>query len=162
MAELLKEPPLRVIKAAFVKRFSGSLRNQELWDTWDRPEYLTGVLYGADQAKREGEASMSAIEFGVASGQGLLTLQAAAQAVEAETGVGVYVYGFDSGIGLYPAVCGYRDHPDKWQMGDYPMFNEEALRSQLTSKTSLILGDVATTASEFGCQTGISRRIRRI
>jgi hypothetical protein len=34
-------------------------------------------------------------------------------------------------------------------MGDYPMFNEEALRSQLTSKTSLILGDVATTASEF-------------
>jgi hypothetical protein len=66
MAELLKEPPLRIIKAAFVKRFSGSLRSQELWDTWDRPEYLTGVLYGADQAQREGEALISAIEFGVA------------------------------------------------------------------------------------------------
>jgi hypothetical protein len=149
MIELLKEPPFRIFAAALVKRLSRSLRGQELWDTWDRPEYLTGVLHGADQAKNEGVTSISVIEFGVASGQGLLALQAAANAVEIETGVEVYVYGFDSGLGLGAPAGGYRDHPDKWQAGDYPMLDEKVLRSRFTPKTSLVLGDVAETAANF-------------
>ena len=131
-----------------VKRFSRSLRQQELWDTWDRPNYLTGVLRGADQAKEENINKICALEFGVASGRGLLALQAVAEAVEAETGVAVEVYGFDTGQGLTPPAE-YRDHPDRWQAGDFAMMDQTALRQKLKPRTQLVLGDVADTVDKF-------------
>lgn len=115
-----------------------------LWDAADRPQYLFGLLRAADQAKREGRLSFSAIEFGVAEGYGLLELQAHAAAVGKETGVNIDVYGFDSGSGL-PATCGdYRDHPDIWQPGDFQM-NCDKLRKQLSKPTKLVLGNVEQT-----------------
>jgi hypothetical protein len=91
---------------------------------------------------------MSVIEFGVASGRGLLTLEKHAADVEKETGVRIAVYGFDSGAGLPKPTGDHRDHPDLWLAGDYPM-DEAALRSRLSKRTTLVIGDVAETVPRF-------------
>jgi len=114
----------------------------------ERPYYLCGILAAADLAKSSGIDSIYVVEFGVARGNGLLAMQECAQMVEKETGVSLKVVGFDSGFGL-PSVRGdYRDHPDKWLAGDYPM-DEEWLRARLLPSTELILGDVRQTVPEF-------------
>jgi hypothetical protein len=142
------EPPFRMAAKAAIMMFSHSIRTKALWDAVDRPNYLNGVLTAADQAKREGKDAISVFEFGVAGGAGLLALQGYAAAVEKETGVTIYVYGFDHGRGL-PELCGdYRDHPDQWKQGDYWM-DEPALRRRLTQRSSLILGNVRDTLPEF-------------
>lgn len=118
------------------------------WNIAERPHYLLGVYRGAQQAKVEGVSEISVIEFGVASGAGLLALERCARDVEIETGVRIKVFGFDSGGGL-PESCGdYRDHPDFWTPCDYPM-DVDALKAKLTDRTELVLGNVATTVPEF-------------
>jgi hypothetical protein len=87
----------------------------------------------------------SVIEFGVAEGYGLLALQRHAAMVERHTGIRVFVYGFDGGSGLPQGTGDYRDHPDVWKPGDYRM-DEAQLRRQLTASTTLVIGDVGTTA----------------
>ncbi len=89
-----------------------------------------------------------AIEFGVARGHGLLAMQEYAQMVEKETGVRIKVAGFDTGIGLPPTKGDYRDHPDRFIEGDFPM-DEKWLRARLLPSTELILGDVFVTVPEF-------------
>ena len=71
---------------------------------------------------KEGIPAISAIEFGVAGGSGLLALEREAAAVEAELGVAIKVYGFDNGPAGLPEFIGdHRDHPDKWRPGDFPL-----------------------------------------
>jgi len=108
-----------------------------------------GTRFAAQQAQREGVSEISVIEFGVAGGNGLLALQTEAEAVERETGVGIRVFGFDAGPGGMPTLCGdHRDHPDLWQAGDYPM-DVEALKRRLTSRTTLIIGDIRERIEHF-------------
>lgn len=141
---ILKEPPFRIVSRAMTKRLATSVRTQALWDTSPRPQYLTGVLAAADQAKRESVSAISVFEFGVAGGNGLVALAQSAIDVERETGITIRVYGFDAGSGL-PELCGdHRDLPDQWRPGDYPM-DEAALRAKLPSNTTLIIGDIADT-----------------
>jgi hypothetical protein len=72
-----------------------SIRTKDRWNAADRPHYLAGVLYAAQQAQREGVEAISVVEFGVAEGYGLLALQALE-----ETGI-------DRGLGCRPgAVLG--------------------------------------------------------
>jgi hypothetical protein len=127
-----------------IKRLPCSIRTQERWDTSPRPQYLAGVLAAADEARQEGVAEISVFEFGVAGGNGLLALGDVAAAVEAETGIKIAVYGFDTGSGLPELTGDYRDYPDHWQPGDYPM-NEESLRSRLRPNTQLVIGNVRDT-----------------
>ncbi|MDA2916804.1 hypothetical protein MYX64_08210 [Nitrospinae bacterium AH_259_B05_G02_I21] len=118
------------------------------WDACARPPYLFGLLHAAYQAIDKKVPAISAIEFGVADGEGLLILEEYASAVERETGVITKVYGFDTGKG-YPELCGdYRDHPDMLNPGQYPM-DEAALRQRLSSRTTLIIGDVAQSVPDF-------------
>jgi len=100
-----EEPPFRLVTRAIIKRTPTSARTKARWDAVARPNYLAGILGGADQAKREGASKISVIEFGVAGGNGLVLMQEYAAAVERETGIGIAVYGFDAGGGL-PALCG--------------------------------------------------------
>jgi hypothetical protein len=111
-----------------------------------RPQYGFGLLHAARLARRLGIPGISALEFGVAGGNGLLALEAHATRVTRETGVEVEIYGFDSGAGLPPAVD-YRDLPYAWEPGFYAM-DEEKLKARLTS-ASLIIGDVRETTSRF-------------
>lgn len=151
-ARIIREPPFRLLTYCLVRRFAKSIRTKERWDAVERPQYLTGVLAAADQAVREGIAEISVFEFGVAGGNGLVAMQAYAAAVELETGIRIRVVGFDTGDGL-PELCGdYRDHPDAWRAGDYPM-DWRALSHQLLPRTTIILGRISDTLPRFLGQT---------
>lgn len=145
---LLMEPPFRFLTRALLKILPISVRARELWGISSRPGYLLGLLNGADLARYQGVPEICVLEFGVAGGQGLIALQAEAEAVEQETGVRIKVYGFDRGTGLPDTTNDYRDHPDYWKPGDFPM-DEHLLRSKLQPRTQLILGDVEATTQQF-------------
>jgi hypothetical protein len=108
--------------------------------------YAWGVLQGAALAKVLGHPRISVVEFGVAGGSGLLSLERVAELVEQNTGVGIDVYGFDAGKGL-PKPKDYRDVPYMWEEGDFSM-DEHQLRGRLT-RAQLRLGLVEQTVPEF-------------
>jgi hypothetical protein len=145
---ILQEPPFRLLTKAIVRNLPVDIRTRAHWDAVARPHYLVGVLAAADQAKGQAIEHISIIEFGVAGGAGLLQLQKIASAVEKETGVRIAVFGFDRGGGLPDSSGDYRDHPDRWRPGDFPM-DVALLRTRLEPRTSLILGDVRDTVPQF-------------
>jgi hypothetical protein len=143
------EPPLRLLVRLVLKGVPAAASTRALWHVSPRPAYLLGVHFAAKQALRQKASEISVIEFGVAGGNGLLALQYEAAAVEKELGVAIKVYGFDNGSAGLPEFIGdHRDHPDHWQPGDFPM-DEPLLRSKLSARTTLILGNVAETVPRF-------------
>jgi hypothetical protein len=156
LRKLACEPPVRLLVRSVVKRLPVSVTTRAFWDLSDRPSYLRGLLFAAEQARMDGVPAFSAIEFGVASGSGLVALQREAEAVEKHTGVSIQVYGFDNGPHGLPEFIGdYRDNPDMWMPGDFHM-DEKLLRSQLTPRTHLILGNVKDTVPTFFDQPQIA------
>jgi hypothetical protein len=115
----------------------------------DRPTYAYGLLTAAGEAKELGYRAITAIEFGVGAGNGLLAMEEHAGNVTALTGVPIAVVGFDVVTGL-PEPVDYRDLPYTWPAGAYPM-NEDALRGRLTD-AELVLGDVRDTVSAFATE----------
>lgn len=111
-----------------------------------RPAYIWGVLQGVGLAKVLGLDRVSVIEFGVASGAGLLSLERIAETVEEWVGAGVDVYGFDTGSGL-PKPQDYRDCPNLWEGGYYPM--DKAQLEQRLQRARLKLGVVEETVPAF-------------
>jgi hypothetical protein len=149
LARLGMEPPLRLLVRQVLKYLPVSAKTRAVWEVSQRPAYLLGMLTAAEQARKQQVREISVIEFGVAGGQGLIAMQREAEAIEREIGVIIKVYGFDMGAAGLPALVGdYRDHPDMWCQGDYAM-DESALRTQLTARTTLILGDVQETVPVF-------------
>lgn len=111
-----------------------------------RPQYAWGVLHAAHLAKAIGTTAISVVEFGVAGGVGLLALEQAAESAEAEFGLGIDVYGFDTGTGL-PKPGDYRDCPNLYAEGTYAM-DLEKLRGRLR-RGRLVLGLVRDTVPQF-------------
>jgi hypothetical protein len=111
-----------------------------------RPNYAYILLRAADLANRLGIPAISALEFGVAGGNGLIAMQAHAETIGKLTGVEIKVYGFDTGGGL-PPPQGYRDLPYIWQEAHFKM-DEAALRQRL-GKAELVLGLVEDTVANF-------------
>lgn len=138
---------LRVMRA--LDRRTGLLRNYRLkldFGMIERPHYGHCMLHAAMLARKLGHPRISAIEFGVAGGNGLVAMERHAEAVRAETGVEVAVYGFDTGKGM-PAPEDYRDMPYMWQPGYFAM-DVPKLQARLTS-AKLVLGDVEETVRSF-------------
>ncbi len=148
LRRISEEPPFRLATYFFVKRFGRSIRMIDRWAAVDRPNYLAGILAAADQALRENVKEISVFEFGVAGGNGLIALQTYAETVETETGVGIRVFGFDTGEGLPEPCPDYRDHPDQWRVADYKM-DVPKLRQKLTQRTELRLGRIKDTLPNF-------------
>jgi hypothetical protein len=149
VGRLAMEPPFRLAARALLRLLPAGVERRARWELTPRPEYLVGLVAGALQARRQGISEISAIEFGVAGGRGLLALQSEAVAVERDLGVRVRVFGFDMGAPGLPAFIGdHRDHPDLWRPGDFPM-DVDALRTRLAPGTTLILGPVAETVQTF-------------
>ena len=123
-----------------------SKQRQFEWGLVDRPHYAYGLDRAAAEAKSLGHTGITAIEFGVAGGNGLVAMEAYAAFVTKMSGLIINVVGFDTGKGL-PAPVDYRDAPHLWAPGDFDM-NEELLRSRLRG-AELVLGDVRETASKF-------------
>ncbi len=96
-----------------------------------RPQYVWGMLQGAALARVLGIREMCALEFGVASGAGLLAMERIAEHCEILTGPGtsMAIFGFDTGTG-FPKPQDYRDLPYRWSEGFYPC-DKEVLAGRL-------------------------------
>lgn len=112
----------------------------------ERPHYGHCLLHAAQLARKLGHARVSAIEFGVAGGNGLVALESHAEHIRRETGVEVAIYGFDSGEGM-PPPRDYRDLPYLWQRGYFVMDHDKLCRRLKSAK--LVLGPVEETVEEF-------------
>jgi len=111
-----------------------------------KPNYVWGVLSGTDLAKVLGFQKISVLEFGVANGRGLISLEKIASCVEKIYGISIDVYGFDTGKGM-PKPQDYRDLPNLWTEGYFSMdFNR--LKNDLIN-AQLIIGDVKDTIQDF-------------
>jgi hypothetical protein len=144
--ERLSEPLHLNVGAALVAMFGG-FRSRVAWDLVVRPHYAYGLLHAADQARLAGASSVTAVEFGVANGEGLLNLCAIARRTEECTGIRIDVVGFDSGAGM-PSPVDYRDHPELYLQGDFPM-DQEALKKALPRNAELRLGPLSHTVMDF-------------
>ncbi|MGH7278645.1 MAG: hypothetical protein ACREJG_08150 [Candidatus Rokuibacteriota bacterium] len=111
-----------------------------------RPNYTWGILHAAHLARALGVSRISAIEFGVAGGNGLLAMERAADRIEPIFGVGIDVHGFDTGAGL-PEPRDYRDAPNLYTRTAYTM-DVEKLRKRLT-RAQLHLGLIEETMRTF-------------
>ncbi len=111
-----------------------------------RPPYIWGVLQGAALARVLQYQHVSVIEFGVAGGAGLLSLERTAELVEQIVDIKIDVHGFDSGQGL-PIFKDYRDMSHLWGEGFFPM-DEEKLRARLR-RAQLHIGLIETTIPAF-------------
>lgn len=139
--------PARPLAAVTARRLGfGSFRARLKANAFERPHYAYCVYHSAYLAKKLGYPSISIIEFGVAGGNGLVLLERYADQVSREIGIGIEVYGFDTGSGL-PAPVDYRDLPYQWQSGFFDM-DEEVLRRRLRF-ARLVIGDIRETAATF-------------
>lgn len=107
------------------------------------PYYDFGLLAACEEATALGYKGITAIEFGVAGGNGLRALAVAARNCEKVFGIRVQVLGFDSGEGM-PAHKGYQDAPHMWSQGDFKM-DRNILRKALAEEAQVILGNVSKT-----------------
>ena len=98
----------------------GTFRRKVDFDLVIRPHNAYSLLKAADIAKHAGLSEITALEFGVATGAGLMNMARIAGKVESETGVRIKLVGFDTGTGMPPPLD-YRDHPENYKAGDFPM-----------------------------------------
>ena len=124
----------------------GSIDTKVRFGVYARPHYAYGVYWAAILAKRLSIPRITAIEFGVAGGRGLLALEELGMAIGRHVGVEIDVVGFDSGEGM-PQPTDYRDLPHVWNAGFFKM-NAPRLQAVLKSAT-LVLGEVAQTSHEW-------------
>jgi len=132
---------------SWVDRY-GDFRTREHYGLISRANYLYGMLRAADVAKYFGKKCVTVIEFGVASGAGLLNMADLAPLIEGETGVKLRIIGFDTGQGL-PAVHGYKDHPELWNPGDFATDDRDTLVRKLGGRAEILWGDIANTVGPF-------------
>ncbi len=146
LVERLTEP-LHVNLISAAVSLCGSFRTKVDFDLVLRPQYAFPLLRAADLANEWGYKSLTVLEFGVASGAGLLNICSIAERVRQTTGISFRIVGFDSGQGM-PEPIDYRDLPEIYASGDYPM-EESRLRSTLPANCELILGPIAETLPAF-------------
>jgi len=143
LARIIQIPGMRSLWVRFP---FGSIPTRVQYDIWDRPHYAYGVYSAADLAQRLRYPGITAIEFGVAGGRGLVALEEISKRVGAHLGMEIAVFGFDSGEGM-PAPLDYRDLPHVWNKGFYQMRRAE-LETKLTT-AKLIIGDIQETIPSF-------------
>ncbi|MHA7661574.1 hypothetical protein [Mycolicibacterium sp. HS_4_1] len=123
-----------------------SLMQQVQLGILPRPAYAYTAICASETAVRLGYKEVTWIEFGVAGGAGLLTLEKIKSHVERALPIDVRIIGFDMGSGL-PTPVDYRDLPYAWKSGFYEM-NIAALKSRL-STAELIVGPISATLPTF-------------
>ena len=118
-------------------------------------DYHAAAMLGATlEAYSLGISEVTAVEFGVANGGGLLDICGVADYLTESFGIRFRIFGFDTAAGL-PAIKDYRDHPEIWAAGQYPMGDHAALRQKLPSHCKLIIGDITETVVPF-CQNNLN------
>ncbi len=140
--------PMRRLFRGLIKRLKiGGYRFRLKIGAVERPHYAYILYQAAQLASRLGEPRISAIEFGVAGGGGLLCMERHAAEIEKLfPSVKIEIYGFDTGGGL-PAPKDYRDLPHHWKAGFFAM-DPAKLAARLT-RSKLIIGDAVETSKTF-------------
>ncbi len=144
--ERLSEP-LHLNVIALAVAAVGGFRARVAFDLILRQQHAYAILTCADLARELGIREVTLIEFGVSAGAGLLNICELAERVRRETSVRFKIVGFDTGKGM-PAPHSYRDHPEIYQQGDFPM-DHDALRRALPSNASLVIGELKDTVGPF-------------
>jgi hypothetical protein len=142
-AERLTEPIHLNLLSVLVALLGSTTRRIE-FDLVPRQPYACGLLEAARLTKHYGFSKMTAVELGVADGHGLLNLSLLADAIGRELEIEMKVVGFDGGHGM-PRAVDYRDHPDLYQEGDFPMLDADVLRSALPPHAKLVTGELKDT-----------------
>ncbi len=130
--------PLHLNIIAIIVNVFGSVRLKVLYDCFRRPDYAYGVYEAAKRAKNLGLEGITVMEFGVATGRGLMAMIMYAEKVSAKFGIKIEILGFDSGEGM-PSFTDYRDHPELYTMGDFPMIHRDRLMKFLPPNSKLVL-----------------------
>jgi hypothetical protein len=146
LIERLSEPIHLNLLSIFVA-ILGSYKAKISFDLILRQHNAYGILRAAEEAKKLGLKSVSIVEFGVAAGAGLLNMCKIAEKVSIATDVEFKIYGFDTGCGM-PPPQDYRDHPELYQEGDFPM-NQDGLTNLLPENAKLIIGELSDTMPAF-------------
>ncbi len=133
--------PLHVDFLSCVSFLFGSIKSRIKYDNYRLAHYAYGVYEGARRAKELGLKEITVIEFGVANGRGLLAMALYADKIEKDLGVKINVLGYDSGEGM-PQTAGYKDHPEIYATGDFPMQDRNKLIYILPKNTELIIMDL--------------------
>jgi hypothetical protein len=139
--------PIHLNVASLLVAMFGSYRAKIAFDVVVRQHTAFCLLRCADYARSYGIKTITAVEFGVAAGTGLLNMARIASRVTEITGVQFNIVGFDTGRGM-PSPIDYRDHPDLYSPGDFPM-DEVKLRKALPGNIELIVGELRDTAPDF-------------
>ena len=105
----------------------------------ERPHYAWCMMRAAELGRALGHKKISAIEFGVAGGNGLTFMSEFAGKVKDATGVEVDCYGFDTGEGM-PAPEGAADLPYWFASNQYRM-DVDALEKRVP-EAHLVLGNI--------------------
>jgi hypothetical protein len=142
----LPTPLKQSIKKLILRRSLGSYKFRLSLGAVVRPHYAHIVFNAARLAARLGYPKISVLEYGVAGGRGLLTLENHALEIEKLFPVKIDIYGFDTGKGL-PSPKDYRDLPYHWREGFFRM-EQDDLKVQL-KRARLVLGPIEETAKTF-------------
>ena len=152
----------RVIKRILIERFSepihlnivsffvylfGNYKLKIFFDLILRQHNAYSILKCAEDAKKMNLSTVTLIEFGVASGSGLVNMATIAKKVSKITNIKFNIFGFDTGTGL-PAPKNLKDYPNAFQEGDYPI-DIQRLKRILPDNVELVLGDVKETVVSF-------------
>jgi len=119
-----------------------------------QPNYILPMVLAAAQGICLGVERVTSIEFGVASGRGLMDMCKIAKSIKEVVNVEFDIFGFDTYTGL-PKIVDYRDHPEIWSQGQYSTPDFDSLERSLPSNCKLIVGNVRDTVPRFAVN-GIS------
>lgn len=131
---------------SYMAEVGGQIRAGEL--DIGRKHYALSLAMGVLSAIMCNVGKITAVEFGVGAGRGLLDLCKAAKFFREELDIEIDIYGLDNATGL-PDPVDYRDHPEIWQKGNYWLRDPAELRSQLPDYARLVVGDVSDTTEMF-------------
>lgn len=138
--------PSKILFKLWKKGQWGSFQSRLKYDILERPHYAYCMTKAAILAKNLGLKKISALEFGVAGGNGVKAIESLSHEIKRIYDVEFEIYGFDSGEGL-PKPQGYRDMPYIWKEGFFEM-DKDKLQAKL-KKTKLVFGNVENTVSSF-------------
>lgn len=147
---LIFEPPFRLlVKAALTNGLARRYAFEwaALFDAVRYPSYAAGLQAACKYAGLAGQKGFTAIEFGVAGGNGLVELCKYAATLSEHTGLKIKVAGFDAGSGL-PKTDDRRDAPWVWNPGDFPS-DVNRLRRILPPDAEFILGAIQETLPKW-------------
>jgi hypothetical protein len=145
---LLSPLPLRVnLLQLMMKRFKlGTFKQRLKYDGVTYTPYAYGMYSAALQAKSLGLKKITVIEFGVASGNGLIAMEKHGNEIKNLTGIDFEIYGFDTGKGL-PKPTDYKDQCYFWKESDFIMDQKKLEKHLVFAK--LIIGEIQDTIKHF-------------